>query len=95
MIDTLETYFLQKLNKLDRLVCDTRNDRESVKEEIRKLKGFIWRELEQPKTKEDIFIKDGDEKRTPIKKKSLKKQPMILNDKEKLNKKSGLSIQNQ
>mgnify|MGYP000751862913 CR=1 FL=1 len=64
-------------------------------EEIRKLKGFIWRELEQPKTKEDIFIKDGDEKRTPIKKKSLKKQPMILNDKEKLNKKSGLSIQNQ
>lgn len=35
-------------------------------EQERKLKGFIWREDEQPKTKEDIFIKDGKTKRTPL-----------------------------
>jgi hypothetical protein len=29
----------------------------------RKLKGFLWREDEQPKTKEYIFIKDGKPKR--------------------------------
>ena len=32
----------------------------------RKLKGFIWREKEQPKSKEDIFIKDGKTIRTPL-----------------------------
>ncbi|MGB0880271.1 MAG: hypothetical protein ACPGTO_06865, partial [Polaribacter sp.] len=26
-------------------------------EDVRKLKGFIWREVEQPKKMEDIFIK--------------------------------------
>jgi lipopolysaccharide export system protein LptA len=35
-------------------------------EQERKLKGFSWREDEQPKTKEDIFIKDGKTKRTPL-----------------------------
>lgn len=35
-------------------------------EEDRKFKGFIWREDEQPKTKEDIFIKDA--KIPPLKK---------------------------
>jgi lipopolysaccharide export system protein LptA len=35
-------------------------------EQERKLKGFIWREDEQPKTKEDIFIKDGKITRTKL-----------------------------
>ena len=35
-------------------------------EQERKLKGFAWREDEQPKTKEDIFIKDGKIKRTAL-----------------------------
>lgn len=33
-------------------------------EELRKLKGFIWREDEQPKKMEDIFIKNVREERT-------------------------------
>ena len=35
-------------------------------EQERKLKGFIWREDAQPKTKEDIFIKDGKITRTKL-----------------------------
>ena len=27
-------------------------------EDVRQLNGFVWRELEQPKSKYDIFIKD-------------------------------------
>ena len=43
-------------------------------EDIKKLKGFIWREYEQPKKMEDIFIKDGDEKKPPLKKNNRKKE---------------------
>lgn len=31
-------------------------------EDVKKLRGFIWRESEKPKKKEDIFIKDTDKK---------------------------------
>ena len=58
-------------------------------EEVRKLKGFIWREDEQPKRKEDIFIIDKNEgKKPPLKKKSLKKpEVIILNEKKAVKKK--------
>lgn len=42
-------------------------------ENERKLKGFIWREDEQPKTKEDIFIKDHKTIRKPLLKKKKEK----------------------
>jgi hypothetical protein len=56
-------------------------------EDVKKLKDFIWRESEQPKIMEDIFIKDTDEKKAPIKKGSLKKSAAILDEKSVENKK--------
>jgi lipopolysaccharide export system protein LptA len=56
-------------------------------EDVKKLKDFIWRESEQPKIMEDIFIKDTDEKKAPIKKGSLKKSAAILDEKSIENKK--------
>ena len=49
-------------------------------DDVKKLKGFIWRESEQPKKMEDIFIIDANEKRAPIKKKSAKKSQGILDE---------------
>jgi lipopolysaccharide export system protein LptA len=57
-------------------------------EDVKKLKDFIWRESEQPKKMEDIFIKDTDEKKAPIKKGGLKKSAAILDEKSIENKKS-------
>ena len=56
-------------------------------EDVKKLKGFIWRESEQPKKMEDIFIRDTDEKKAPIKKAGLKKSAAILDEKSIENKK--------
>jgi lipopolysaccharide export system protein LptA len=56
-------------------------------EDVKKLKDFIWRESEQPKIMEDIFIKDTDEKKAPIKKGGLKKSAAILDEKSIENKK--------
>lgn len=51
-------------------------------EEVRKLKGFVWREDEQPKKKEDIFSKDkSDDENPPSKKKSLEKSAVISENK--------------
>ena len=50
-------------------------------EDVKKLKGFIWRESEQPKKMEDIFIIDANEKKAPIKKESSKKPRSILDEK--------------
>ena len=50
-------------------------------EDVKKLKGFIWRESEQPKKMEDIFIIDANEKKAPIKKESSKKPRGILDEK--------------
>lgn len=38
-----------------------------------KFKGFIWREEEQPKTKEDIFTKDKSTDKVPVKKSVIEK----------------------
>ncbi|MFT5672202.1 MAG: lipopolysaccharide export system protein LptA [Polaribacter sp.] len=52
-------------------------------EASRKLKGFIWRESEQPKTKEAIFKKDTD-KKVPIKSdKDIIKPLLMIDRKEK------------
>jgi hypothetical protein len=37
-------------------------------DDFRKLKGFVWREEEQPKTKEDIFIDKGEIDTSPVRK---------------------------
>ncbi|MFT6700083.1 MAG: lipopolysaccharide export system protein LptA [Porticoccaceae bacterium] len=50
-------------------------------EDVKKLKGFIWRESEQPKKMEDIFTIDSNEKKVPIKKKKVKKNPAVFDDK--------------
>jgi lipopolysaccharide export system protein LptA len=50
-------------------------------EDVEKLKGFIWRESEQPKKMEDIFTIDSNEKKAPIKKKKVKKNPAVFDDK--------------
>ncbi len=56
-------------------------------EESRELKGFIWRETEQPKTKNDIFIKDDKNNEPPSKKDTLKKGSAVLEKKSKTKKK--------
>jgi lipopolysaccharide export system protein LptA len=61
-------------------------------EDVRRLKGFIWREDEQPKKMEDIFIKDVDQKKPPLKKKTLEKPSSILDDKKEKKKKKQSSI---
>ena len=61
-------------------------------EDVKKLKGFIWRESEQPKKMEDIFIKDTDKKKAPIKNVGLKKSAAILDEKSIENKKSKKEI---
>ena len=53
-----------------------------LQEDIKKLKGFIWRESEQPKKMEDIFIIDANEKRAPLKKKKkVKKNAAVFDGK--------------
>ncbi|WP_211295561.1 OstA-like protein [Polaribacter porphyrae] len=52
-------------------------------EEVKKLKGFIWREDEQPKSKEDIFSKDSSDKKIPKDKNKDKKLPAIIDKKKK------------
>jgi lipopolysaccharide export system protein LptA len=64
-------------------------------EDIKKLKGFIWRESEQPKKKEDIFIKDTNKEKAPIKKKSKKILPAILDEKIVLKNKKAVSAKKQ
>lgn len=61
---------------------------------VRKLKGFIWRESEQPKKKEDIFIKDKSSiNKSSKKKKQPKKLPKeIKNKKAILKKKKSISM---
>lgn len=58
-------------------------------DDVRKLKGFVWREDEQPKKMEDIFIKDENKKKIPIKKKPSKSSAIL---EKKVSKKKKLSI---
>ena len=64
--------------------------------EGRKIKGFIWREDEQPKSKNDIFIKDGNENKAPLKKKAIEKPSLFIDektkDKKKVKKKTAISV---
>lgn len=64
--------------------------------EGRIIKGFLWREDEQPKKKEDIFIKDITSNKLPIKKKVLEKPSLFIDektkDKKKGKKKTAISI---
>tara|TARA_B110000008_G_scaffold148333_1_gene149871 strand:+ start:20761 stop:22362 length:1602 start_codon:yes stop_codon:yes gene_type:complete len=53
----------------------------------RRLKGFVWRESEQPKTKNDIFKKEIKvDKKIPVENKLLLKENEIRSDKKKLTK---------
>lgn len=61
-------------------------------EEGRKIKGFIWREDEQPKNKNDIFIKDTQKNKAPIKKKVLEKPSLFIDEKTKTKKKTKPTI---
>ena len=58
-----------------------------LKEDVQRLKGFIWRENEQPKKMEDIFIRDTDQNKPPLKKKSTEKPALIPDPKKAKNKK--------
>lgn len=51
-------------------------------DDVRKLKGFIWREDEQPKKMEDIFIHD-DKSKKPLKEEVKSKKPSVNLDKKK------------
>ena len=51
-------------------------------EDVRKLKGFIWREDEQPKKMEDIFIHD-DKNKVPLKEDKNDKKPKVILEKKK------------
>lgn len=58
-------------NQINEIKCLVQSDGKTYPpslypENDRKLKGFIWREDEQPKTKEDIFIKDKGLKRSAL-----------------------------
>ena len=55
-------------------------------EDGRKIKGFIWREDEQPKQQSDIFIKDDTPNRAPLKKNVQKKPALFKGDKRKAKK---------
>jgi len=64
-------------------------------DEDRKLKDFIWREDEQPKKMEDIFIVDkNDGEKPPLKKKSLNKPDAVIPDKKIKDKKKVSTLQN-
>ncbi|MFD2567541.1 OstA-like protein [Pseudotenacibaculum haliotis] len=63
--------FVLENNEIDQIKCMKQTDGTTFPpskfpEADRKLKGFLWREDEQPKTKEDIFIKDGKPARKPL-----------------------------
>ncbi|MFY0630798.1 MAG: hypothetical protein JXR05_10490 [Flavobacteriaceae bacterium] len=83
-------------NEIDRIKCFKQSDGITYppsifpKEEA-KLKGFLWREDEQPKTKEDIFLKDKKTVRIPLAKKITPKKSTPAKkgvDKKAVNKKS-------
>ena len=57
MSDTLETFYLKKLNKLDQFTVNRKNDRESVVSEIRKIKKWLMNErsLKEHRTLQAYF----------------------------------------
>ena len=63
-------------------------------DDLSKLKGFLWREEEQPKTKDDIFINKGERDTTPVRKGAPPKKEDLRNSKNaiKNDKKADLKI---
>ena len=59
-------------------------------EESRILKGFVWRESEQPKKKEDIFKKEN-KKEAPLKKNKNTIKPLLINDSKKKRKETSFN----
>lgn len=57
-------------------------------DDIRVLDGFIWRENEQPKKREDIFIKEDENEKAPTKNEDLKNTSAIVEKKSKLKQKA-------
>lgn len=57
MSDTLETFFITKLNELDKLVVDKKNSREAVISKIREIKKWLAsnRSLKQHRTLQAYF----------------------------------------
>lgn len=63
--------FVLENNEIDKIKCLIQSDGKTYPpslfpEQERKIKGFVWREDEQPKTRDDIFIKDDKPKRTAL-----------------------------
>ena len=63
-------------------------------DDVRKLKGFVWREDEQPKKMEDIFIKNDKNKTPPDKNNKTIKPTAIIDKKKNSTSTKGLSIKN-
>ena len=59
-------------------------------EESRILKGFVWRESEQPKKKEDIFKKEN-KKEAPLKKNKNTIKPLLINGSKKKRKETSFN----
>lgn len=80
--------FLLENNEMDAIKCMIQSDGKTYPpsmfpEEDRKLKGFLWREDEQPLSKEDIFIKGKPAIRTPLSRKVEEKEPLSKKKKKK------------
>lgn len=88
---TLETGVIQSIKYLK--TSDGKTYPPSLlPEDVQKLKGFIWREDEQPKKMQDIFIKDTNQKKPPLKNKTVEKPSLILDNKKVKKKKKESSI---
>jgi len=93
VIETITKQFCSNIefqlenNEMNAIKCMIQSDGKTYPpsmypEEDRKLKGFLWREDEQPLTKEDIFIKGKPAIRTPLSKKVKGKEPLLKKKKQ-------------
>lgn len=83
LCSNIEFEFIDK--EMDAIKCLKQSDGKTYPpsmfpETDRKLKGFLWREDEQPKTKEDIFIKDGKSKRGKLTKPPKPQTPPVTSN---------------
>lgn len=73
-------------NEIEAIKCMIQSDGKTYPPSLfpepeRKIKGFIWREDEQPKKKEDIFIKDKEGMATESSKKEIQEKPKTQENK--------------
>ena len=76
--------FVLANSEMDQIKCLKQSDGKTYPpsmypETDKRLKGFLWRESEQPKTKEDIFIKNGKTVRTKLAKPKPRPKPVNPN----------------